>query len=155
MVQDYIPQRGVDFDDFVGTSYFEKSLKMQNPQMVPVYCPANDKHDDDFIGIRLSGYAMSDGGLKLVQRIIYPAKNRTDADVKRLFDATTLEDGTVKYTPKSSVSFDELYVRVCYKTQGQPNPEVDNIKWVAGVDGGEMITLTGDRRVYQPKDAEE
>jgi len=155
MTANFIPERGIDFDDFIGTTYFEKSLKINAPQMIPVFCGKNDNHDDDFIGIRLSGYADTERGSIQTSRVLYPAKEFTKADLERLFDAVTTEDGKVHYHPKSSVSFDEVYIRVCYKTPGQPNPAVDNIKWVAAVDGGEAIVLHGDRRVYNPKDAEE
>ena len=155
MNQTFAPQRGVDFDDFIGTSYFEKSLKLTNPQMVPVFCPKNDKHDDDFIGIRVSGYADSDRGLRSTVKMIYPAKDFTAADLDRLFEKVETENGTVHYRAKSSVSFDEVYVRVCYKTPGKPNPEEDNIKWVSAIDGGEVFYLHGERRVYNPKDAEQ
>lgn len=152
MEQNYIPQRGVDFDDYIGTSYFEKSLKMQAPQMIPVFCPANESHEDDFIGIRLSGYADSDKGLVQVTKMLYPAKNFTKEDLAKLFNEVKLEDGTKRYTPKSNGSFDEVYIRVCYSKQ---EGKEDNIKWVAAVDGGEAVVLHGERRVYQPKDAEE
>jgi len=150
MDNNYIPQRGVDFDDYIGSMYFADQKGLENVQFTPVFCPANENHDDDFIGIRYSGYDTKKTG-KLVQGIAYPAKNFTDADLNKLFDKVETEDGEVHYSPKSSVSLDEVYIRVCYsKTEGKE----DNIKWVAGVDGGEMITLSGDRRVYQPKDAE-
>jgi len=150
MDNNYIPQRGVDFDDYIGSMYFADRKGLENVQFTPVFCPANENHDDDFIGIRYSGYDTKKTG-KLVQGIAYPAKNFTDADLNKLFDKVETEDGEVHYSPKSSVSLDEVYIRVCYsKTEGKE----DNIKWVAGVDGGEMITLSGDRRVYQPKDAE-
>lgn len=154
MDANYIPQRGVDFDDFIGTSYFAKSLKMRDPQMRPVFCPANDKHDDDFIGISLRGYADGEAGAVLKERIIYPAKNFTKDDLSRLFNKVELENGDVKYVPADNLSFDEVYVRVCYKTPGKPNPDKDNIKWVAAVDGGEAVVLHGERRVYTQKDAE-
>lgn len=154
MNKDYVPQRGVDFDDYIGTTYFEKSLKMSNPQLTPVYCKANGKHDDDFIGINLSGYADTDRGSVSTSRILFPAKNFTEADLSRLFSKVTGEDGTVQYRAKNNLSLDEVFIRVCYKTPGKPNPEKDNIKWVAAIDGGEMFSLSGDKRSYVPKDAE-
>ena len=156
MNQNYIPQRGVDFDDFIGTLYFANQKGLENVQFTPVYCPANDKHDDDFIGIRYSGYATNaakreDMG-KLVQGIAYPARNFTEKDVEKMFDKVEGENGVVIYRPKANVTFDEVYVRVCYaQTEGKE----DSIKWVAAVDGGEVITLSGDRRTYNPKDAEQ
>lgn len=152
MENNYIPQRGVDFDDFIGTSYFKKSLKMSSPQLTPVFCPKNGKHDDDFIGINLSGYADSDRGLIQTSRIIYPAKNFTAEDLERLFDKNEAKDGTVAYRAKANVSLDEVFIRVCYKTPGKPNPEEDNIKWVVAVDHGESFALHGERRVYAPKE---
>ena len=154
MNPNYIPQRGVDFDDFQGMSYFAKSLKMSSPQLTPVFCGKNDKHDDDFIGISLSGYADSERGLIQTSRMIYPAKNFTQDDLTRLFDKVETKDGGVQYKPKSSLSLDEVFIRVCYKTPGKPNPEEDNMKWVVAVDGGEVFSLHGDRRVYVQKDAE-
>jgi len=153
--ENYIPQRGVDFDDFIGSMYLANQKGLENVQLVPVFCPANDKHDDDFIGIRYQGYATNadkkeDVG-KLVSDIMYPSKNYTKEDLERLFDKVEAEDGTIRYTPKSSVSFDEVYIRVCYsKKEGKK----DNIKWVSAIDGGEVFTLSGDRRAYNPKDAE-
>ena len=144
----YIPQRGVDFDDFIGTSYLKKSLKMSAPQLVPVYCPANDKHSDAFIGVRVQGYADSDQGMKQISRIMFPTRNFTEEDLNRLFVKTELEDGTVRYSAAENFSFDEVYVRVCYKTPGKPNPDEDNLKWVAAIDGGEVIALHGDKRRY-------
>lgn len=156
MERNYIPQRGVDFDDFIGTTYFENHIGLERPQMVPVFCPKNGNHDDDFIGIRVSGYATKakneeDMG-KLVQLIVYPTKEATEADIDRLFKKVEAEDGTVKYLPKESASsLDEVYIRVCYsKEEGK----ADNLKWVAAVNGGELFHLSGERRVYQPKDAE-
>ena len=154
MDQNYIPVRGYDFDDFIGTSYFEKSLKMRNPQMSPVFCGANDKHDDDFIGIRLSGYANTEAGMKQTSRILYPAKNFTSEDLARLFDKVEGEGGVVRYAPKANLTFDEVFVRVCYKAPGKPNPDEDNLKWVVAIDGGEQVALHGDRRKYVAKDAE-
>lgn len=151
MNENFIPQRGVDFDDFIGTTYFDKTLKMKNPQMVPVFCPKNANHDDDFIGIRVNGYADSDKGSVMVSKILYPAKQFTADDLKRLFTKTEGEDGTVHYSPKSNLSFDEVYIRVCYSHD--ENKE-DNIKWVSAIDGGEVVVLHGERRVYNPKDAE-
>jgi len=155
METNYIPQRGVDFDDFIGTVYFAAQKGLENVQFNPVFCPANDNHDDDFIGIGYSGYATNatkreDMG-KLVQGIAYPAKNFTKEDLERLFDKVETENGEVHYRAKSSVKFDEVYIRVCYS---QKEGKEDTIKWVAAVDGGEAIVLHGDRRVYQPKDAE-
>jgi len=155
MDQNYVPQRGIDFDDFIGTSYFNKSLKMSEPQMHPVFCGKNENHTDDFIGISLTGYANSDAGYVRKDRIIYPAKNFTAEDMKRIFDKVELENGEVKYVPAKNLSLDEVYIRVCYKTPGKPDPEKDTMKWVAAVDGGEAIVLHGERRVYQPKDAEQ
>ena len=155
MNQNYIPQRGVDFDDFIGTIFFSEQKGLENVQFTPVYCPANDKHDDDFIGIRYSGYATKAKGKdagKLVQGIAYPAKQFTAEDVAKLFDKIEGEGGVVAYRPKSTVTFDEVYIRVCY---AQDADKEDNIKWVAGVDGGEVITLHGDRRRYTPRDAEQ
>ena len=89
---------------------------------------------------------------KLVTGIMYPARNFTEKDVEKLFDAVEAEDGTVSYRLKGNVSLDEVYIRVCYaQTEGKE----DTIKWVAAVDGGEVFTLSGDRRVYNPKDAEQ
>lgn len=154
MNQNYVPQRGVDFDDFIGSIYFEAQKGLENVQFKPVFCPANTKHDDDFIGISYSGYATKATGKdagKLVQGIAYPAKNFTDADLERLFDKIEAKDGSVQYRAKSNLSFDEVYIRVCYsKDEGKE----DNIKWVAAVDGGEVFHLSGDRRVYVQKDAE-
>ena len=159
METNYIPQRGVDFDDFVGLyggeGYFHKALGLYNPEMRPIFCNANDKHSDDFIGISLTGFAKSNLGAVKVEKIIYPAKNFTADDLDRLFDKVELENGEAKYRAKSDLVFDEVYIRVCYKTPGKPCPEKDTMKWVAVVDGGEAIVLHGDRRVYQPKDAEE
>lgn len=151
MDTNYIPQRGVDFDDFIGSMYFADQKGLENVQFTPVFCPANEHHDDDFIGIRYSGYDTRKTG-KLVQGIAYPAKNFTAEDLNKLFNKVELEDGSVRYVPKSTGGFDEVYIRVCYsKTEGKE----DNIKWVAAVDSGEMIALTGERRVYNPKDAEQ
>ena len=148
----FVPQRGVDFDDYIGTSYFEKTLKMLNPQMTPVFCAANENHSDDFIGIRLRGYADSEGGFIIKEKLLYPAKNFTEEDLKRLFDKVELEDGSTKYTAKTNLSLDEVYIRVCYSKQ---EGKEDNIKWVSAIDGGEVFYLHGDRRVYNPKDAEQ
>lgn len=155
MNDNYIPQRGVDFDDFIGSIYFENQKGLENVQFTPVFCPANANHDDDFIGIRYSGYATKAKGKdagKLIQGIAYPAKNFSSEDLTRLFDKVEAEDGAVSYRPKSSISFDEVYVRVCY---AQSEGKEDTIKWVAAVDGGEVIALHGDRRRYTPKDAEQ
>ena len=154
MNENFMPQRGVDFDDFIGTLYFKNQIGLENVQMIPVFCPANEKHDDDFVGIRVQGYATKaerreDVG-KLVSKILYPAKTFTEEDLKRLFDKIETEDGNVHYSPKSSVSFDEVYIRVCYSKSDKE----DNLKWVAAVDGGEVIALHGDRRKYVAKDAE-
>ena len=152
-----MPQRGVDFDDFIGTVYLEDELGLDNVQMIPVYCPANDNHDDDFIGIRYQGYskkAVPEKNIKrgqLISNIMYPAKDFTEEDVLRLFDKVETEEGSVHYSPKSSVCFDEVYIRVCYSKDPE---KADNIKWVAAVDGGEAIVLHGDRRVFISKDAE-
>lgn len=149
MDQNYIPQRGVDFDDFIGSIYLRSKLGLEAPQFTPVFCPANENHDDDFIGIRISGYATKTDG-KLVEKIAYPSKNFTKEDLDKLFNKVETEDG-VRYTVKSSVSsLDEVYLRVCYGKDGKK----DNFKWVAGVANGELFHLSGDRRVYQPKDAE-
>jgi len=145
-----IPERGIDFDDFIGSMYFSDQKGLENVQFTPVYCPANEKHDDDFVGIRYSGYDTRKTG-KLIQGIAYPAKNFTAEDIERLFTKVELENGEVKYVPKSSASLDEVYVRVCYSKQ---EGKEDNIKWVAAVDGGEVLVLHGDRRTYNPKDAE-
>jgi len=155
METNYIPQRGVDFDDFIGSVYFAAQKGLENVQFKPVFCPANDKHDDDFIGISYSGYATKaedrkDMG-KLVQGIAYPAKAATKEDIERLFDKIDLENGETAYRAKASVSLDEVYIRVCY---AQSEGKADTIKWVAAVDGGEAIVLHGERRVYNPKDAE-
>lgn len=151
MNQNYVPQRGVDFDDFIGSLFLKEHYGLTSPQFTPVFCPANANHDDDFIGIRISGYATKGDG-KLVEKIAYPSKNFTKEDVERIFDKTVLEDGTVRYSPKNVMSaLDELYIRVCYsKEEGKE----DNLKWVAGIAGGEVFRLSGERRVYQPKDAE-
>ena len=149
MNQNYIPQRGVDFDDFIGSIYLRNRMGLESPQFTPVFCPANANHDDDFIGIRISGYATKEDG-KLVQEIAYPAKNFTKDDLDKLFNKVETEDG-VKYTVKSSASaLDEVYIRVCYGKDGKK----DNLKWVAAVSGGEVFHLSGDRRTYQPKDGE-
>lgn len=150
MNSNYVPQRGVDFDDFIGSMYFQSHLGLENPQMTPVFCPANEKHDDDFIGIRVTGYATKVDG-KLVELIVYPTKNFTPEDLDRLFDKRELEDGSVKYSPKSSASsLEEVYIRVCYGKDGKK----DNYKWVAAVNGGELFHLSGEKRTYVPKDAE-
>ena len=154
MDNNYIPVRGYDFDDFVGSTYFDKSLKMRDPQMRFVFCKANKKHDDDYIGISLRGYADTEAGSMLKDKPIYPAKNFTKEDMDRIFEKVELEDGTVNYVQRKDLSIDEVFIRVCYKTPGKPNPEKDNIKWVAAVDGGEAVVLHGDRRVYTQKDAE-
>lgn len=142
--------RGIDFDDFVGSSYFEKSLKMSAPQLLPVFCPANSEHDDDFIGIVLSGYADSEQGLKQTSRMLFPAKQATAEDIADLFDKVELEDGSVKLVAKP-IAIDEIFIRVCYKVSGEPNPELDSIKWVSFVRDGELVTLSGDKRVYKAK----
>jgi hypothetical protein len=152
----YIPQRGVDFDDFIGSVYFKEQKGLENVQLNPVFCPANDRHDDDFIGIQYSGYAVNaekkeDRG-KLIQGIAYPAKDFTTEDLNRLFDEVEDQNGGKHYRAKSSVKFDEIYIRVCYsQKEGKP----DTIKWVAAIDGGEAVVLHGDRRTYNPKDAEQ
>ena len=155
MNQNYIPQRGVDFDDYMGSIFFAEQKGLDNAKFTPVFCPANDKHDDDFIGIRYSGYATKAKGKeagKLVQGIMYPARECAEKDIDRLFDKVEDENGNVQYRPKSSVTFDEVYIRVCYaQTEGKE----DSIKWVVAVDGGEAITLSGDRRRYTPRDAEQ
>lgn len=153
METNYIPQRGVDFDDFIGSIYFENQKGLVNATFTPVFCPANDKHNDDFIGVRYQGYATKASGKdagKLIQGIAYPARECTEADVNALFDKVETETGIV-YRPKSDLALDELYIRVCYS---QTPDKEDNIKWVAAVSGGEVITLHGDRRRYQPADAE-
>lgn len=150
MNNNYIPQRGVDFDDFIGSIYFKDQKGLENVQFKPVFCPANGKHDDDFIGLSYSGYDTIKTG-KLIQGIAYPSKNFTKDDLDRLFDKIEGKDGSVQYRAKSDLSFDEVYIRVCYsKEEGKE----DNIKWVAAVDGGEVFSLHGDRRVYVQKDAE-
>lgn len=150
MNQNYIPQRGVDFDDFIGSLFFKAEKGMDNVQFTPVFCGANGKHDDDFIGIRYQGYQTKGNG-KLVQGIMYPSKNFTKEDLERLFVKTETEDGSVVYRAKSNLTLDEVYIRVCYSHDEEKE---DNIKWVAAVDGGEVFALHGDRRVYTPKDAE-
>lgn len=153
-----IPERGIDFDDFIGTMYLEDEKGLENVQMIPVFCPANEKHDDDFVGIRYQGYSTKEVPSKKVRRgqlisgIIYPAKNFTAEDLERLFVKVEMEDGTVHYSPNPAVSFDEVYIRVCYS---KSEDKEDTLKWVAAVDGGEAVVLHGDRRAYNPKDAEE
>jgi hypothetical protein len=180
MKENTLPQRGVDFDDYVGSMYFASDrFGLTNVQLKPVFCPANDNHDDDFVGIQYSGYRTepfidADGvshkgdGL-LIQGIAYPAKNFVDGDLDRLFDTTELQNGDVKHTAKSSISFDEFYVRACYPQEGSKRVErikseakrvlslgeLDNLKWVAAMEGGEAIVLHGDVRKYNVKDAEE
>jgi len=155
MNENYIPQRGVDFDDFIGSEYFDAQKGLANVKFTPVFCPANENHSDDFIGIRYTGYATNairreDRG-KLMDGIMYPAKNFTKEDMERLFDDVKQADGTVKKVCKRDISLDEVYIRVCYsKKEGK----ADNIKWVAAVEGGEVLALHGERRVYQPTDAE-
>lgn len=149
----YIPQRGIDFDDFIGSKYFEAEKQIDNLQLNPVFCGANENHSDDFIGIAYKGYQTRGNG-KLIEGIMYPSKNFTQEDLDRLFDKVSLEDGTVKYVPSKNLSLNQVYIRVCYKTPGKPNPATDTIKWVAAVDGGEVFALHGDRRRYQPKNAE-
>ena len=151
MNQTFVPQRGVDFDDFIGSMYFADQKGLENVQFTPVFCPANENHDDDFVGIRYSGYDTKKTG-KLVQGIMYPAKNFTEEDLERLFTKTDLKDGSVKYTAKTNLSLDEVYIRVCYSKQ---EGKEDNIKWVSAIDGGEVFYLHGERRVYNPKDAEQ
>lgn len=142
--------RGYDFDDFIGSSYFEKSLKMSAPQLTPVYCKANAEHDDDFVGIVVSGYADSDQGEKQVSRMMFPTKLATKEDLNELFDEVPLQDGTTKLVAKQ-VALDEIFIRVCYKTPGEPNPEVDSIKWVSFVKDGELCSLNGAKREYKKK----
>lgn len=179
MNENYIPQRGVDFDDYAGTLYFaSKRFGISNVQLNPLFCGKNGKHDDDFIGISYSGYrdgAFVDVNGKehkadglLIQGIMYPAKNFTAEDLSRMFDKVELEDGEVKYTPKSNIRFDEVFIRVCYAIEESERVrkikaeakhtlsigELDNLKWVAGVDGGEVVALHGDRRKFAVKDAE-
>lgn len=149
MNENYIPQRGVDFDDFIGSMYFKNEKGLENVQFTPVFCGANANHDDDFIGLRYSGYDTVKTG-KLVQGIAYPAKNFTKEDLERLFDKVETEEGSV-YRPKTNLSLDEVYIRVCYSKDADKE---DNIKWVAAVDGGEVFALHGDRRKYVVKDAE-
>ena len=139
----------------MGSLYFKSEKKIENVQLSPVFCPKNDNHDDDFIGIHYQGYQTRGNG-KLVEGIMYPAKNFTAEDKERLFDKIDTKEGTV-YRAKSNLSLDEVFIRVCYKTPGTPNPDKDNIKWVAAVDGGEVFALHGDRRKYvvkETKDAE-
>lgn len=153
----FIPQRGVDFDDFIGSIYFNDEKGLVNVSFLPVFCPANEKHSDDFVGISYQGYttkAVPEKGIKRgiwISGIMYPAKNFTKEDIDRLFDKVEAEDGTVQYRAKSSLAFDEVYIRVCYSKQ---EGKEDNIKWVSAIDGGEVFVLHGDRRVYSPKDAE-
>lgn len=142
--------RGIDFDDFVGSSYFEKSLKMSAPQLTPVFCKANSEHEDDFVGIVLSGYADSEQGLKQTSRMLFPTKLATDADIDELFDKVALEDGSVKLVAKP-VALDEIFIRVSYRTPGCPDPENDSIKWVSYVKDGELCGLHGKKREYKQK----
>ena len=151
MNQTFVPQRGADFDDYIGSMYFADQKGLENVQFTPVFCHANENHDDDFVGIRYSGYDTKKTG-KLFQGIMYPAKNFTKEDLERLFTKTDLEDGSVKYTAKTNLSLDEVYIRVCYSKQ---EGKEDNIKWVSAIDGGEVFYLHGERRVYNPKDAEQ
>jgi len=153
MDNNVIPQRGVHFDDFIGTMYLKDQKGLENVQLTPVFCGANDKHDDDFVGIRYSGYDTVKTG-KLQEGIMYPAKNFTAKDLDRLFTKVEAEDGTIQYRPKASLSLDEVYIRVCYKTPGKSDPDKDNLKWVAAIDGGEVFALSGEKRTYVPKDAE-
>lgn len=149
MTTNNIPERGIDFDDFIGSMYFKDQMGLENVQFTPVFCPANSNHDDDFIGVRYQGYDTKKTG-KLIQGIAYPAKNFTAEDKERLFDKVETEEGPV-YRTKANLSLDEVYIRVCYsKKEGKS----DNIKWVAAVDGGEVFALHGDRRKYVEKDAE-
>jgi hypothetical protein len=156
MNENYVPQRGVDFDDFIGTTYFAEQKGLENINFNPVFCGKNENHDDDFIGIGYAGYATraekrEDRG-KYVEGIMYPSKHFTKEDLDRLFDKVELENGEVRYRAKNTVKFDQVYIRVCYS---QREGKADTIKWVSAVDGGEVIVLHGDRRTYQPKDAEQ
>jgi len=140
----YVPQRGIDFDDFIGTNYFAKRLGLENVQFRPVLVKANDKHED-FIGIGWSGYdTVGDGIYK--SGLMFPTKNFTEADVKRLFNKVETEEGVV-YQPKADLAIDQVYIRVCYSREPE---KADTIKWVSAVEGGELFTLSGEKRVYVP-----
>ena len=144
MEANYIPQRGIDFDDFIASIYLSNTYGLENVQFVPRLCLANDNHEDDFIGIFYSGYDTKKTG-KLVQGIMFPTKTFTPDDLNRLFDKVETEEGIV-YRPKSDLTLDEVYVRVCYsKTEGK----ADTIKWVSAVDGGELFSLHGEKRIYK------
>ena len=158
-----IPERGVDYDDFKGFIYLEDEKGLSNVQIAPRFCPANENHGDDFIGLAYGGYSTKDipeSGIKrgqYVDDIMYPTRNFTEADLNALFNKVELETGDVKYTPKTDILFSELFVRVCYKTPNKPNPKEDTIKWAGFTDGntGELFTLSGPRRQFKKKDAEQ
>lgn len=179
MNKNSMPQRGVDFDDYAGTKLFASDrFGLSNVNFTPIFCGANENHDDEFIGISYSGYRMenflgidgkmhSSDGL-LIQGIIYPSKAFTEDDLERLFDTVETDSGDTKYVLKADIRLDEAFVRVCYALEDSERVaklkkeakhtlsigELDNLKWVAVVDGGEAIVLHGDRRQYIAKDAE-
>ena len=151
MAEKYVPTRGFDFDDFVGTSYFEKSMKIKSPALVPVFSGANDKHEEDLVCFRLTGYAETEQGLKQTERMIFPVRKATDEDINGLFKTIELEDGNKRLVANDTSSLAEVYIRVCYKTPGTPNPDEDNLKWVVAVNSnGESVILHGDKIVYKP-----
>lgn len=152
MENNFIPQRGIHFDDVMFSAFLKdpETYGMSNPQFNFVFCPANANHSDDFIGISVTGYGRNG---KLVSRMLYPAKACTDADVLRLFNVVTDKEGNRHYSPK--VVPTEVFGRATYLDElGNLKDCIDDwgLKWSQAVetlkDGENYIKLSGEKRGY-------
>lgn len=150
--------KGVHYDFIEAGTFLEENedLCIKNPQFAFVYCAPNEKHDDAYIGIRVTGYRK---GIE-VTKMMHAGRNFTEKDLNTIFKVTEDSEGRKHYTAKVYPSV--VYGSVSYADKDlnlYDTPDDWTFKWGSAIligkdDEETVITLSGDPRVYNPKDAE-
>lgn len=163
---------GVDFDvinanDFLSIGAYatatEKHLpdaldaSINYPQFAFVFVPKSETNAEDLVCVSASGYTK-----KGTQRsiLMFPARSFTAEDIKKIFKVEEGENGAKRYVPVMTPA--TVFGSVSYTDKNgtaHANAKDWTYKWNCAVilhedQSEDYVTLSGEKRVFNAKDAE-